>query len=430
MNKNRRITVFLSLVLAVLLVWGVSACVDLAGVKGGQSSPVAGPEPAPGTAAKGAPLYWMSVSTDNFSMPGMSQQPDTGLMGKLMGKVTGGAFGPRKGLYLQLNSMPVPPDKSQAAHDIPAGMKMGASLPLLSPEKVETTPGGGEEAVPWQKEEPPRVRIKFYWGCGETIRAGQPRILDTAKMDKAAFGKSMVSRGPSRTYPPAPRKDWVYAEWPNKDSDDKIPADASLQGLQFVHGNYIPHIKFDLDAGHDFMAPVKFPVVRGGLEESIYFEWEPIPSAVGYLAVAMAHVQKTGEMIMWSSSEVFDPGYGLMDYLPGRDVVKFIKEKVIMPPSVHSCTIPKGVFAGADGAMLQFIAYGDDFWTSYPPKPENAPKDWKPDWTAHARFKSTGALMLGQTGAAGPPQTQPAQPETKPEENPSPLKKLKGLFGG
>ena len=37
---------------------------------------------------------------------------------------------------------------------------------------------------------------------------------------------------------------------------------------------------------------------------------------------------------------------GLIDYLPPSTVDKWIKEKVLLAPTVTSCAIPKGIFAG------------------------------------------------------------------------------------
>lgn len=391
-------------------------------------------EPAPGTAAKGAPLYWMSVATSNQTIPGMSK--GSGFMGKLMGKVTG-LGGAKTTLDLQLNSSPVKPSP-EAAHDIPPGQKMGDTLPLISPEKAKGEGAKGQRRPrpkTMRKQEPPKQKILFYWGCSEEVRPGQPRVLDTAKINNTAFAKAMQGHRPSRQYPPTPRRGWIYSEWPNRESDIEVPADASLQGPHFIHGNYIPHIKFTLGPKHDIMKPVEFSSVTGGLKDSIHFQWKAIPTAIGYFAVAMAHNQETGEMIVWSSSDIFEPGWGLLDYLPSRDVRRFIKKKVVMPASVTSCVIPKGIFKGAGGASLQFIAWGPDFYASYPPKPKKAPKSWKPDWRAKARFKSTGMVMLGQ--AMGQSQKEGAQ-EQKGEDQATEkeksgplkhLKKLKSLFG-
>ena len=191
---------------------------------------------------------------------------------------------------------------------------------------------------------------------------------------------------------------------------------------------------------HDFMAPVKFTSVKGELTESISFAWKDIPTAIGYFATAMGHNEKTGETIIWSSSELPDPGFGLMDYLPSADVRKFIKEKVVMDPGTTSCSIPKGIFRDAGGGMIQFIAYGEDMYASYPPKPKDPKAPWNLIWSVKAEAE------INRHGPSDRDREQqsPGDPEKKrmtsllqrlrnPGRNRktarAPIKNLKGLFG-
>jgi hypothetical protein len=140
---------------------------------------------------------------------------------------------------------------------------MGETLPLVIPpsatERERPVPGAPG------KMEKPKMRMLLYWGCSEKIGAGQPRVLDTAKMSMEEFGKSMAGHTASPQYPPSPRSGWVYAEWPNKDDSTQVPKDSSLKGVHFVHGNYLPDIRFTIDEEHDFMAPVEFTSVKAAL---------------------------------------------------------------------------------------------------------------------------------------------------------------------
>ena len=47
--------------------------------------------------------------------------------------------------------------------------------------------------------------------------------------------------------------------------------------------------------------------------------------------------------------------------------------------------------------MVMVSAWGEDYWMSYPPKPNKAPKDWKPDWTVNALFLYQWSGMSGMT---------------------------------
>jgi hypothetical protein len=233
----------------------------------------------------------------------------------------------------------------------------------------------------------------------------------------------------------------IYAEWPNKESSIEVPRDSSLQGSQFVHGNYLPDMKFSIDRMHDFMAPVEFTSVKGELAESIRFSWKDIPTAIGYFATAMGHSEKTGETIIWSSSELPDPGFGLMNYLPSTDVRKFIKEKVVMGPDTTSCSIPKGIFRDSEGGMVQFIAYGEDMYASYPPKPKDPKTPWDLIWSVKLRLKSTGMTTLtGADAEASEPKnsaekeddrssSEGRKSDEEEKDSTKTLKKIKGIFG-
>jgi len=390
-------------------------------------------ESAEKTKEKKAPatLYWMSVSTQNQTIPGMSDEMSG--MGEFMGKRLGGpGFGASRSLRLYLNSLQPLPNEPSATHDIPLGQKMGGTLPLLIPEQKGRAEKGPEERV-----EKPKLRMLLYWGCSETVGKGQPRIIDTEKMTPLAFGSALKGHTPSPQYPPSPRAGWIYADWPNKKSSVEIPKDSSLRGIHFVHGNYLPDIKFTIDRRHDFMAPVEFTSVKGDLTESVRFMWKDIPTAIGYFATAMAHNEKSGEMIIWSSSAVPDPGYGLMDYLPSNDVKQFIRDKVVMDPDTTTCAIPKGIFKESNGGMIQFIAYGDDMYASSPPKPKDPKEPWDLIWSVRLRLKSTGMIPLGMDAAdpqrsgekeGAEPFSDDRKSGEEETESTKTLKKLKGIF--
>ncbi|NTW67515.1 MAG: hypothetical protein HGB21_14605 [Nitrospirae bacterium] len=376
--------------------------------------------------------YWVSVATQNMSIPGMPQEGMSGLQGMIIGKIAG--VGPKKSLLLQLNSPGALPSGPEATHDIPPGLSMGKTLPLLIPERDKPMRGGDE---PERKAEKPKVRMLFYWGCSEAVRPGQPRVLDTEKMSMPQFGKAMSGRTGSGQTPPSQRSGWAYAEWPNRKDRQDVPKSSSLSGDHFIHGNYTPDIKFAVGERHDFMAPVEFTSVTGGLTDSIKFQWKKIPTAIGYFAMAIGHNEKTGETILWSSSDAQDPGYGLMSYLPPADVNRFIRDKVVMGPEVTSCSVPKGIFKDAGGAALQFIGYGDELNIAYPPKPKDPKIPHETIWAVKLRNKSTGMLPIGMDEGKAERRTkdstQKQDEQPAKEKSPDPVKdtmnKMKGILG-
>ena len=380
--------------------------------------------------------YLMSISTDNAAMPGMAG--GQGLGGMLASMVTGGlGGGAQRAMWLDLLGPETPP-APVAEHQIPPGLKMGNSLPLLTPAPVKTD--REESSEEGQRED---VRILFYWGCGEGIRPGQPKVLDTAKMSAEDFGQVPVARKGSSVVRLSHRQGWTYGEWPNRETRIQVPGDGSLAGNHLIKGNYTPDIGFSLDQRQDFMEPVVFTKSEGGLADAIRLEWRAVANATGYFMMATGGSSNAKEVVMWNSSELQDMGGGLMSYLSPGTVHKYIKEKVVLPPDVTSCTIPKGIFKTAEGAVLNFIAYGNEANFAQPPKPSDPKAPWNPIWTAKVRVKSTGMLPLGMEMGAEPGGDKPAtagqkdtgQAQPGPgEANPMKdvmdgAKKLKGVFG-
>jgi hypothetical protein len=354
------------------------------------------------------PHYWMSIATSNQNIPGMP----AGMSG--IASLFGGKkmFGPQRELFLQLESPHVPTNDPKAEHEIPPEQKMGASLSLVTPvrEKSEyVPPERGERPEQYEK---PKARMLIYWGCGETIGKGQPKVIDTETMSPAAFGKAFAGRAPTHQTPPSPRKGWTYGEWPSKDKRTEIPAESSLVGRHLIKGNYTPDISFTLDTQRDFMAPVEFSPLQKTTSGAVKTEWKSIPTAIGYFATAIGHNQDTGESIFWSSSDVSELGFALQDYLTPGDVSRFIKEKVLLDPSKTSCSVPP-IFTGGQPGMLQFIAYGEELNLVHPPKPKDPKKQWDIEWSAKVRLKSTAMMPLITQEEGGASRTDSSTRKTK-----------------
>ena len=194
----------------------------------------------------------------------------------------------------------------------------------------------------------------------------------------------------------------------------------------------------------DFLAPVEV-AAKGAMPGPFALAWKAVPHAQGYFLQAMGHRESTGEMIIWSSSEVQDTGWGLLTYLPNDFLRRMIGEKVVLPPSVTACAIPKGVFEGVEGAMLQLIAYGEELNLVHPPRPADPKAVWEQIWTARVRVKSVGMLPLGMGDAdeaagarsrgraqgapnAPPPQTQAPRAPNPADDAADAVNKLKGLL--
>ncbi len=373
--------------------------------------------------------FWADVATNNVSIPGMSEMGDMGMLGGFFGgtKMAGGA--PGKWLDTALHTRNKPAG-TLGTHAIPPNLNMGSSLPLVP---VQASPGGERGPREDVDLERPKGKLLFYWGCGEAVRPGQPRVVDFAKAGPEEFSKFMVGRfAPDRGAKAVPGR----SVWPNEQERKRVPNDGSLIGDHAVAGEGVPAgLRFAVGAAHDFMPKVDMSAT-GDAKGAVPVQWQPVANACAYFVTAMG-ARGEDEMIMWSSSEQPDPGWGLMDYLPPAQIESLLREKVILQPTTQNCVIPAGIFAGAQGAMVRMIAYGSELNLAHPPRPADPKAPWNPEWAVRVRVKSTGMTMLGmeEGGRSGTRRAargeQPAQEkeESSPGILPTPGNILRGIFG-
>ncbi len=382
---------------------------------------------------------WVDVATmGGFGMPA------GGMMGMLTGGMVKGnnQFGNTRGMsqgrwldvafYTQLV-----PSGTEATQAIPPGMKMGDPLLLKPWQPKKAAPGrpGEDGEIP----PPPKFRIKFYWGCGEKVRDGQPRVLDfqtspPEKWGEFFQGRAVKDRG-AQAKP-------GHSLWPNEKDRRMVPDGASLVGEHAVTGNGVPaNLKFQIGALHDFMPAIALKQT-GEPTAVVHLAWPTVTNARAYFINAMSggegHDGAT-ELTFWSSAEVPDFGMGLMDYASPSNVEKWLKEKVLLTPDTTKCAIPNGIFGGG-GGMLRMIAYGPELNLADPPRPADKSIPWEPQWAVRVRTKSQLMTMLGMpsmdgadAGAedAGASEQKPADaaPPEQPKKKPSKLDLLKGVLG-
>ncbi len=315
---------------------------------------------------------------------------------------------------------------TDATQMLPLGMNLGESLKLIAPVPDKPVPTVVDESPVEPSYERPKGKISIYWGCGETVRAGQPRTLDAAKASLEDFTKFFVMRGKTTK---GARFAPGHPSWPNKVDDRKVPDTASLIGQHTFVGNGIPEsFNVALAAPQDLMPTIELNQIKN--EGAVHLEWKSIPYARGYFISAMGGKSSGGdsaELIVWTSSELADFGFGLVDYQSNTDIDKWIGEKVILPASATKCDVPKGIFGEQAAGMLRMIAYGSEAFFAYPPRPNDPKIAWEPDWQTKVRVKSTFSSMLGGFGDAGDRKQQQKQPKEEKKLNPADL--LKGLFG-
>ena len=359
----------------------------------------------PASFTKGTPNYQMKFHTTSSGMPGSG--------------------GSQLMAHMDLRAQPGPAGGAvaKAWHMIPPGMQMGAYLPLIP--QPQTSPGGyaGREDY-----KPEKMIIKTYWGCGDAVRPGQPNVMDTSKIsakdmpDMSGFAPKGrmggVTKGGANT-----------ALWPNQQDNRLVPAGASLIGDHFVHGNFVPHIKFSMTAQHDIMKALHASTQGQSQQDAIRVSWNKLPSAIGYHVMAIGTDSSGKEMVMWTSSET--PNVNVSgQFIDTPQVRKYISSKVILPGDRDSCTIPKGIFAATSPPMIMVTAWGTDYWASYPPRPAQAPKDWKPDWSVKGQFLSTAHVMFGMPARGAEYNTPDSNPRGRNKSEEVAPNVVKGILRG
>ena len=322
----------------------------------------------------------------------------TGGIGSAMSMMFGGKNKPSHMLELRLGSRLAPAGGAPSADHFPdAALKLGKSLPLMTPQMSASTPEPSSRMP--ENFERPQGRLLLFWGCGAKAGPGQPVVIDFARVAAGQMPPNLFStRVPVETGPTMSNSK-TYGHWPNQKSGKMPDGNASILGEHRVAGNYTPEMKFTLT--QDFMGPLNAqssPVAGGATN----LNWNSVPAATGYYAWAMGGKmtgEKMGDMVWWSSSMSRDFGAGLWDWLSPVTVQRLIADKTVMPPSQTSCTIPAEARAAAPQFMMgNLTAFGPEASFAYPPRP--AKGVWNPEWTARARYRSTTSLLMGE-GMAG-----------------------------
>lgn len=310
----------------------------------------------------------------------------------------GGNRGPRKELFLRLGSSQQAPAPA-ASHFMPEAARLGASVPLITPARA---PDDDVERVPGQRpDERPRGRILIFWGCGAHAPAGQPVIIDLARLSAGQVPPGLFSSTVPRDRSVTFSNSRTYGDWPNSASRVQVSPQSSLVGAHRITGNYSPDIAFSLT--QDFM-PALTATGTAQPDQSTLLSWNAIAEATGYYAWTMGFRgnpgSDSGDMVMWSSSSSQQFGGALWDWISPDAIGQLVNQRVVMPPGQTSCQVPAEVKQAAPDFMMgNLYAYGPQASFAYPPRPANARQPWRPVWTARVRYRSSTSWIIGGPGS-------------------------------
>jgi hypothetical protein len=357
---------------------------------------------------------WIDVATfSGFNMgAGMGQ----GMMNQTLGALMGGGKNPKAEfgytqtgpagrwmdvtLYTSRN-----PNLQQALQDVPQATGLAPTLKLQTPEKPKPAPQVDDESPTEYSSEPPKGKLVMYWGCSETVRPGQPKVVNLETATIAELGKFFESRHATQRGAHAAAGRPI---WPSKDDKRALAAGASIVGQHAYTGDGVPEsFKFSIPAAQDIMPEIR---IRQSVQPGfVQLEWNAIPTARAYFLGSMGALPDGGDgMVIWTSSELPESGFGLFDYQTNSAVDKWLKEKVLLPPTTTRCAVPKDA---AGQGMLRAIAYGTDLNMAYPPRPTDPKIAWEPEWNVKLRVKSMTTTMMGMPEGAGMPGAEGADSE-------------------
>ena len=390
---------------------------------------------------------WLDVATyTGMGMPGMGMGGGNP-MGMLSGMMGGGQGGKNTFGNTQIGPagrwMDVTlhtsrnPGLQEAAQAVPQGTLLAPSLKLVAPkEQKAPPPPPGDETVTPHEYERPKGKMYIYWGCSETVRPGQPRVLDMATAAPADFQQFFAGR---RATQRGAHSAVGRPQWPNLEDARLVPDGSSLVGEHAFTGQGVPDgFRFSLPAAQDIMPAIA--LTQRNADGATQLDWAALPTARAYFIAAMG-ARGENEMVFWSSSDVPETGMGLVDYQTNAAVDRWLKEKVLLEPGTTHCAVPSGALG--EGAMLRMIAYGSELNLVHPPRPADPRTPWEQQWAAKVRVKSVTTALLGMDmpgtsrgssrGSSRPPPDDATPRSTAPEpkkpgEPVNPVDVLRGIL--
>ncbi len=266
-------------------------------------------------------------------------------------------------LNIRLWAPGIAPADAKASVAPPAGLKQGnkLDLELYRPKAGET----GEKIKDFDPDSnPEQFTIKIYWGSSETVKPDQPKIFKwsglTPEQQLAYKNKAREAQAASASYFYKP--DWTTGYWPTKSQQGRISDDASLVGKYSLTTTFAGNVDIEAPSNVEFLAPIMMTSPnldkKIDLKKSIAFKWSEIANALG-LHGHIIGMEGKNTLIIWMSSEVFgDDLMGDQGFMQMADVKKNVSENKFMPGNATAVTVPIGIFAECDFAMMQMTGYG------------------------------------------------------------------------
>ena len=312
-------------------------------------------------------------------------------IGEMMAGMGGRRGGDQHELRLRLGSTLAATGAAQGDHYFLPQAAMGASVPLLAPQRT-----GGREDVP-ESFERPKGRLLIFWGCGAHARPGQPVVIDFAKLAAGQMPPDLFSARVPVDRGPTLANSRSYAEWPNPRSG-RQPQGGSLLGDHRVQSTFAPSSAFNLQ--QDYLQGLHVRT-GGGPDGAVQLSWNGVPMATGYYAWMMGAKDAgrrgnsdTGDIVWWSSSTSREFGGALWDWISPATAQRLVSDGTLLAPTQTNCVVPAEVKQAAGEMMFgTLIGYGPESTFVYPERPATGP--WNQEWSARVRFRTSATFFPG-----------------------------------
>ena len=350
-----------------------------------------------------------------------------GGIGAMMGMAMGGRPAAQHELWLDLGSNLAATGAPKADHFMPAGARLGVSVPLATPVKA----GPAEMPSEMREFQRPKGRMLIFWGCGEHAPAGQPVVIDFAKIAAGKMPPGLWSSAVPTDRFISPASSKTYATWPNSVGKMAVKPESSLIGAHRVAATYSPEMKFALTK--DFMGALNLSS-SAMLSGATMLRWNRLPDATGHHASLFGGKQgpggSMGDIVWWSSSQTREFGGGLTDWLSPATAARLVTNRTLLAPATTTCAVPAEVKAAAPQfQMATLYAYGPQEDFAFPPRPANLKTPWKLEWSARIRHRSTTSTVLGMPGMPGMDDDEGGQSGRRQSSDCQPKPKKRGLGG-
>lgn len=270
---------------------------------------------------------------------------------------------PQRILNIRLWSPTVAPPDAKAWVSPPPGLKQGNRLDLeLYRPDGKATVGAMRDFDP--DANPEGFTIKIYWGSSETVKEGQPKVItwsgftpEQREAMKNQVREANLSEG-SYFY----KEGWTTGYWPTKKQPGRIDKSASLAGKYALQTTYTGNVDIEAPSNVEFMAPIEMSSPnldnKIDLKKALNFKWKQIPNALG-LHASIIGMEGKNSLVIWLSSETYSETLlGDMGFLQMAEVRDFVERTLFMAGDRANVSVPAGIFANADFAMMQMAGYG------------------------------------------------------------------------